>query len=72
LGGAHGERFSGEVPIDKFIYGRWEVMIGGASAELIFQRFSLNEALAPERDGGDLPYEPLARVPFQEGLPLLP
>ena len=70
--GAHGERFSGEVLIDKFIYGRWEVMVGGACAEFVFQGFSLNEALAPERDGGDLPYEPLARVPFQEGLPLLP
>ena len=32
MGGARGERFSGEVPIDKFIYGGWEVMIGGASA----------------------------------------
>jgi hypothetical protein len=32
LGGARGERFSGEVPIDKFIYGGWEVMIGGAYA----------------------------------------
>jgi len=36
LGGAHGERFSGEVPIDKFIYGRWEVMMYGASAEFVF------------------------------------
>jgi len=72
LGGARGERSSGEVPNDKFIYGGWEVMIGGASAELIFQGFSLNEALAPEQNGGDLPDKPFARVPFQEGLPLLP
>ena len=72
MGGARGERFSGEVPVDKFIYGGWEVMIWGASAELIFQRFSLNEALTPERNGGDLPDKPFARVPFQEGLPLLP
>jgi len=72
LGGARGERFSGEVPIDKFIYGRWEVMIGGASAGFVFQGFSLNEALTPKRDGVDLPDKPLARVPFQEGSPLLP